>query len=315
MEISPLQPFEQMKSRCGHIVGPSSQHYPAGCSQTGIGRQSSRQSEQCRMWRHSRQHDSRGMMRKPEGIRSASSGNISSIGAKTSSEHAPTAFSSIPLHIWKGILPVIYLYFDKDIASFRSLKKKCISNSMVRKEHLQKVNVPRQKGVFVVESMSFKSNDFEHLRSRQKGIWTQSTAVPVAFERNSAKVSSAIERSLQKAESQLETAIGISQKNKQTITCPLPIVAGACNKPLAGENTSGGKANDELPTTLDSTQLLETCPEPLNTLSKFQAFTPLRLGCAQPSKNSHPRYTYKPLPHSRKLRHHTNKCIEAKQAK
>nr|GMD25363.1 Os03g0640825 [Ipomoea batatas] len=29
------------------------------------------------------------------------------------------------------------------------------------------------------------------------GIWTQSTAVPVAFERNSAKVSSAIERSLQ----------------------------------------------------------------------------------------------------------------------
>nr|GMD28407.1 hypothetical protein Iba_chr08eCG7080 [Ipomoea batatas] len=127
MEISPLQPFEQMKSRCGHIVGPSSQHYPAGCSQTGIGRQSSRQSEQCRMWRHSRQHDSllpgrlrdsksnlaffelatrpvhhsEGMMRKPEGIRSASSGNISSIGAKTSSEHAPTAFSSIPLHICK----------------------------------------------------------------------------------------------------------------------------------------------------------------------------------------------------------------------
>ena len=30
------------------------------------------------------------------------------------------------------------------------------------------------------------------------GIWTQSTAVPVAFERNSAKVSSAIERSLPK---------------------------------------------------------------------------------------------------------------------
>nr|GMD25364.1 hypothetical protein Iba_chr08cCG9410 [Ipomoea batatas] len=155
MEISPLQPFEQMKSRCGHIVGPSSQHYPASCSQTGIGRQSSRQSEQCRTWRHSRQHDSllpgrlqdsksnlaffelatrpvhhsEGMMRKPEGIRSASSGNISSIGAKTSSEHAPTAFSSIPLHIWKGILP---------------------------------------KSVFVVESMSFKSNDFKHLRSRQR---------------------------------------------------------------------------------------------------------------------------------------------------
>lgn len=30
------------------------------------------------------------------------------------------------------------------------------------------------------------------------GIWTQSTAVPVALERNSAKVSSAMERSLPK---------------------------------------------------------------------------------------------------------------------
>ena len=29
------------------------------------------------------------------------------------------------------------------------------------------------------------------------GIWTQSTAVPVAFERNSVKVSSAIDRNLQ----------------------------------------------------------------------------------------------------------------------
>jgi hypothetical protein len=43
--------------------------------------------------------DSSGMTRKPEGSSGASSGNISSIGAKTSSEQAPTAFSSIPLHI------------------------------------------------------------------------------------------------------------------------------------------------------------------------------------------------------------------------
>jgi len=32
------------------------------------------------------------------------------------------------------------------------------------------------------------------------GIWTQSIAVPVAFERNSVKVSSAIERSLEQGE-------------------------------------------------------------------------------------------------------------------
>lgn len=44
---------------------------------------------------------SNGMMRKPEGRRGASSGNISSIGANTSSEQAPTAFSSIPLQICK----------------------------------------------------------------------------------------------------------------------------------------------------------------------------------------------------------------------
>jgi len=43
--------------------------------------------------------DSSEMMRKPEGSSGASSGNVSSIGAKTSSEQAPTAFSSIPLHI------------------------------------------------------------------------------------------------------------------------------------------------------------------------------------------------------------------------
>lgn len=38
-------------------------------------------------------------MRKPEGSSGASSGNISSMGAKTSSEQAPTAFSSTPAHI------------------------------------------------------------------------------------------------------------------------------------------------------------------------------------------------------------------------
>jgi len=37
-------------------------------------------------------------MRKPEGTKGASSGNMSSIGANMSSEQAPTAFSSIPVH-------------------------------------------------------------------------------------------------------------------------------------------------------------------------------------------------------------------------
>ena len=48
--------------------------------------------------------DSKGMIRKPEGSSGASSGNISSIGAKTSSEQAPMAFSSTPLHICRGSL-------------------------------------------------------------------------------------------------------------------------------------------------------------------------------------------------------------------
>jgi hypothetical protein len=37
-------------------------------------------------------------MRKPEGTNGASSGNMSSIGANMSSEQAPTAFSSVPVH-------------------------------------------------------------------------------------------------------------------------------------------------------------------------------------------------------------------------
>ncbi|KAF5772717.1 hypothetical protein HanXRQr2_Chr13g0580501 [Helianthus annuus] len=41
---------------------------------------------------------SNGIIRNPDGMSGASSGNISSIGAKISSEQAPTAFSSIPLH-------------------------------------------------------------------------------------------------------------------------------------------------------------------------------------------------------------------------
>jgi hypothetical protein len=49
--------------------------------------------------RNSTVFESNGMIRKPEGSNGASSGNISSIGANTSSEQAPTAFSSIPLHI------------------------------------------------------------------------------------------------------------------------------------------------------------------------------------------------------------------------
>lgn len=48
---------------------------------------------------HSTDFESRGMILKPDGNNGASSGNISSMGAKTSSEQAPTAFSSTPLHI------------------------------------------------------------------------------------------------------------------------------------------------------------------------------------------------------------------------
>ncbi|GMP34957.1 hypothetical protein CsSME_00007608 [Camellia sinensis var. sinensis] len=42
--------------------------------------------------------ESRGMMRKPEGKRGASSANEASIGANMSSAQVPTAFSSMPLH-------------------------------------------------------------------------------------------------------------------------------------------------------------------------------------------------------------------------
>ena len=40
-----------------------------------------------------------GMMRKPEGRRGESSLKDASIGAKMSSEHVPTVFSSTPLYI------------------------------------------------------------------------------------------------------------------------------------------------------------------------------------------------------------------------
>jgi len=45
--------------------------------------------------------DSIGMMRNPDGRRGASSEKDASIGAKTSSAQAPTAFSSTPLQSWK----------------------------------------------------------------------------------------------------------------------------------------------------------------------------------------------------------------------
>lgn len=57
------------------------------------------QHQPMRSTKNSTVFDSKGIMRKPEGSNGASSGNISSIGAKTSSEQAPTAFSSTPLHI------------------------------------------------------------------------------------------------------------------------------------------------------------------------------------------------------------------------
>lgn len=48
---------------------------------------------------------------------------------------------------------------------------------------------------------NFLTNSLQGTEKKKKtfipGIWTQSTAVPVAFERNSVKVSSAIDRSLQ----------------------------------------------------------------------------------------------------------------------
>lgn len=51
------------------------------------------------------------MMRKPEGSSGASSGNISSIGAKTSSEQAPTAFSSTPLQSCRRANVSISIHF------------------------------------------------------------------------------------------------------------------------------------------------------------------------------------------------------------
>ena len=48
---------------------------------------------------------SKGITRKPEDIKGASSGNSSSIGAKTSWKQDPIDFSSIPVQSWK-IIPV-----------------------------------------------------------------------------------------------------------------------------------------------------------------------------------------------------------------
>ena len=79
--------------------------------------------------------DSNGMMRKPDGSNGASSGNISSIGAKTSSEQAPTALSSTPLQICQNkTQTILRCYYN--MAIFLFLKT---YNFMAQNNQLQKV--------------------------------------------------------------------------------------------------------------------------------------------------------------------------------
>ena len=69
---------------------------------------------------------SKGITRKPEDINGASSGNSSSIGAKTSWKQDPIDFSSIPVQSWK-IIPVrdlLETFFDKGIQYTRIMHKK-----------------------------------------------------------------------------------------------------------------------------------------------------------------------------------------------
>lgn len=79
------------------------------------------------------------MMRKPEGRRGASSGNISSIGANTSSEQAPTAFSSIPLQICKR--KKLRVQYESFLLLF-SFEHTCTSNNNeLNSEYVNKLEV------------------------------------------------------------------------------------------------------------------------------------------------------------------------------
>lgn len=61
--------------------------------------------------------ESNGIMQKPEDSNGPSSRNISSIGAKTSSEHAPTAFSSTPACITTKIISSRWMSPDTKASS------------------------------------------------------------------------------------------------------------------------------------------------------------------------------------------------------
>ena len=54
--------------------------------------------------------------------------------------------------------------------------------------------------------MAFRilNNESKRVVTFMPGIWTHSTAVPVAFERNSAKVSSAMDKSLERYKPQID---------------------------------------------------------------------------------------------------------------
>lgn len=65
--------------------------------------------------------ESRGIMRKPEGRRGASSAKEESIGANISSAHVPTEFSSTPPQSWKVKLT---MKDKKKLIEARLLKKK-----------------------------------------------------------------------------------------------------------------------------------------------------------------------------------------------
>lgn len=101
-------------------------------------------------------------MRKPEGRRGASSGNISSIGAKTSSEQAPTAFSSTPLHSYRR----------EDVSLSQYTLQRCLKSHVTISilQYLQEMDVPRHKSIFLTKRMTFESDHFKHLGHNTKEI-------------------------------------------------------------------------------------------------------------------------------------------------
>lgn len=101
--------------------------------------------------------ESRGIIRKPEGRSGASSEKEASIGAKMSSEHVPTAFSSTPLQSWKRnhvTIPKEYLEL------FRS--------TFQMKTYLQEEDISRHNHVVPEMAHVFQSNHLHKLCNASK---------------------------------------------------------------------------------------------------------------------------------------------------